>query len=643
MSLLPHAAERRPATFARGSGATVAVVGIALFAAAYDDGSYSLASRSAIAIAIWWTILVGVALGAWPSRRIPRAAFFTGALLAAFAAWDLISTAWAPSAERAFNEFDRTALYLGVFVLVVVASRDDRLARWLDGLALAIVATAIVALVSRLFPGSFPNRGLPTLLPSSSARLSFPLDYWNGLAIFVALGFPLLFAWLLDGGRARRVTAAGAFPLLGSVVYLSSSRGGAAAATGAAAVFLIAAPRRWAALWALVAAGTGTLLAVAVLRSRRLLVDGPFASATARSDGHRAALLLLAVCVLTAASVEAAVALGSRLPRPSRSMRRLCAVAIVALCVGAVSVEAYSLRNFARLPSTTSPTQQGNAVSDHLLSGSGSGRWQFWTAAIDEFRRAPIQGGGAGSFEAWWAEHGSFRYFIQDAHSIVFQTLAELGIVGILLLGTALGSGLVVGLARVRATAGRRRTSVAALLAAFTAYLIGAAVDWMWELTAVTLVGVCLLGLLTGPATSTRPRPSRRGRRTFAAALAALACAVLVGEAIALLVDVEVSTSQADARAGRLGEARAHALAAAKLEPWAETPYLQLALLDQSAGNLERAKVEVVESIHRNRDDWRSWLVASQIEARLGDVGLAAESLAQARSLDPRSSIVSAG
>ena len=174
MSLLPHATERRPAGFARGAGATVAVIGIAVFAVAYDDGSYSLASRSAIAIAIWWTILVGVALGAWPSRRIPRAAFVTGALLAAFAAWDLISTAWAPSAERAFNEFDRTALYLGAFVIVVVASRDDRLGRWLDGLALAIVATAIVALVSRLFPGSFPIPGPADAAPELERPAELP-------------------------------------------------------------------------------------------------------------------------------------------------------------------------------------------------------------------------------------------------------------------------------------------------------------------------------------------------------------------------------------------------------------------------------------------------------------------------------------
>ena len=84
-------------------------VGAVVFAVAYADGGYSLASRSTLALAVWWTILLGVAIGVWPLGRLTRAAAIPGALLAAFAAWDLASTAWAASAEDAFAEFDRTA------------------------------------------------------------------------------------------------------------------------------------------------------------------------------------------------------------------------------------------------------------------------------------------------------------------------------------------------------------------------------------------------------------------------------------------------------------------------------------------------------------------------------------------------------
>ena len=210
---------------------TSAVVAAAVFYVAYEDGSYSVASRSAIAIAVWWTILAGVVARVWPVERIPKGAVVTGSLLAAFAVWDLASTAWAASAEKAYTEFDRTALYLGVYVLVVVSTDRRRRANVVDGLTAAIAAIGVAALLSRLFPGLFPNRGLSTSLPNASTRLSFPLDYWNGLGIFVALAFPLLLYWMLGGDRARRVAALGLVPALGAVVYLTSSRGAVVAHT----------------------------------------------------------------------------------------------------------------------------------------------------------------------------------------------------------------------------------------------------------------------------------------------------------------------------------------------------------------------------------------------------------------------------
>ena len=142
--------------------ATAAVVAGVTFAVAYDDGGYSLASRSTLGLLVWWTILVGLLLGVWRPVRSMRAAAVPGLLLAALAGWSALSAAWSASAEDAVVEFDRISLYLGIYVLVVFAARPGRLGAWIDGLALAIVATAGVALVSRLFPGSFPARGLPS-------------------------------------------------------------------------------------------------------------------------------------------------------------------------------------------------------------------------------------------------------------------------------------------------------------------------------------------------------------------------------------------------------------------------------------------------------------------------------------------------
>src|SRR5262249_37576816 len=152
-----------------------------------------------------------------------------------------------------------------------------------------------------------------------------------------------------------------------------------------------------------------------------------------------------------------------------------------------------SVHSFTRLPGT------GGSVGGHLLSGGGSGRWQFWTAALDEFRRFPLHGGGAGSFAARWAQPGSFFFVDKGARSLFFETLAEVGIVGLLLLVGFLVSALVTAVRRLLAARDAARAAIASLLGAFTVYLLGAAVDWMWELTAVSAVGIAILGLLTGP------------------------------------------------------------------------------------------------------------------------------------------------
>lgn len=619
--LVPYPAMARTRSLPVSAIGTFALVAVAVFYVAYDDGSYSLASRSTIAIAVWWAILVGVGLGVWPRGRIPRGAVAVGLLLAAFAAWDLASTAWAASAENAYAEFDRTVLYLGVYVFAVVSTSARTRAAAVDGLTAAITAVAVVALVSRFFPGSFPGRGVSTLLPSASTRLSFPLDYWNGLGIFTALAFPLLLRSTLVGSRPRRATGVAAVPVLASVVYLSSSRGAVAALAGGIAVFVVAQPRRWAALGGVAVATAGAAAAIAVL--------------AARSEGWLAALALVLICAASAAVFEVGAAVVPRLELSARDRRRLRAAAIVVILLGAIAAvvgAALALRDFTRLP--TGVDASGGA---HLVSGAGSGRWQFWAAAIHEFAASPLHGRGAGSYKAWWLQHGSFRYFVVNAHSLYLETLGELGIVGFLLIMGAVAVGVVVSVRRLLGSRDEERALNAALLATFVVYLIGAGVDWMWQLTAVTVAGVFVLGLATGPPTASRA-PTGPPFRFALAAVAA--CAVIVAEAIPLLADVEVRKSQADVRAGDVRRARAHARDATKLEPWAATPYLQLALIDETAGELTSARVAIDHAVRRDDADWRLWFIAARIERRLGDTA-AASSLARARALNPRSTLLS--
>ena len=594
------------------------LVGLVVFWVGFDRGSYGVESRSALAIVVWWAIGAGVATGLLPLARVRRRALVPAGMLAAFAAFTLLSAAWGTGAEGVYAEFDRAALYLGIFVLALLCAHRGAAAVWCDGAALGITGIAVLALLSRLFPSLAGDQELLRVLPATGTRLFYPVGYWNGLAILVALGAPLLFATAVE----RTPVALSGVPAIAAAIYLTSSRGGAGTAILGALVFVGLSARRTAAVAAMLVAGAGSAAAVAILVWRHALVDGPLGSTAARGEGRSAALLLAVACGGTGL---AWALLARRLPRvPAGAARVALALAVVAVVAGVVLVHPVGrLHTFQQPPGAGGPSR-ANFVSEHLLSGAGTGRWQFWSAAADEWRAHPLAGHGAGSYEAWWAQHGSFAYFVRDAHSLYVEVLGELGVVGLALLVGALVGGLALVV--------RRRES-AALVALVVAYLFAAGIDWMWELTAVSAVAVASLGLACGSG----ERPARLPRPAVRAACAGLALAVVLAEGVPLGTALETRASQAAARHDDLAAARSAALAAHDLQPWAASPYLQLALVSELTGDTDRARGEIRDAIDRNRDDWRLWLVSARLATEAGAVGDAEAALARARSLNPRS------
>ena len=73
-----------------------------------------------------------------------------------------------------------------------------------------------------------------------------------------------------------------------------------------------------------------------------------------------------------------------------------------------------------------------------ILDFSGSRRYDFWEAAVDANATDPSVGIGPGTFDFWWTQHGSYAAYVRDAHSLYVETLAELGIIGLLLIGAPL-------------------------------------------------------------------------------------------------------------------------------------------------------------------------------------------------------------
>jgi hypothetical protein len=641
------------------------VVAAAVFGLALNDGTYGSVDRHSVGIAIWWALVLALGLSLWPLARPTNAALLAGCLLAALAGFTALSIAWADSAERAYAEFTRVTLYLGVFAVAVVAGTRANGRRWSDGMAIGIAAVGILALLSRLFPGLVNEDDLFLLLPDVKTRLSYPVDYWNGLGILIGLGFPLLLRGAIAArGMVWRGLALAPLPALVSVIYLTSSRGGAAAAVAGTIAFVAFTRRRPAAAGAVLSAAVFSAAAIAILLARPELVDGPLESAAAASQGRSAAPLIAAACVACgvfwAFAPRLAARRGFRLDR--RAQAALVAVGVVAALAGIVAADPVERFESFKRPPTEVKDPDREFVTGHLLSANSSGRWQYWESAIDQFETRPLVGRGAGSYEAWWAEHASFSRFIRDAHSLYLETLGELGLVGALLLLALFGSGAVAAAARLRRAERDDRATIAALAAVFAAFCLAAAIDWMWELTVVAMIGVACLGLLVGPATTQskatgagaepvreRGHRYRRASRARSArvipggarvVVATIGLSLIVAQAIPLLAQTRIEDSRAAAVRGDLAKALDDANAARKLQPWAASPHLQLALVNEETGDLGSALRSIRRAIDNDPSDWRLRLVAARLEVKAGLIPQARRSLERARSLNPKSPLL---
>lgn len=610
------------------------VVAVSVFVLAVRNGTYDDTSRQAFAIAVWWVVVLAATTRFVGTSGLSAAAWWAGAGLLGLATLAGLSALWGPSVENALGVLDLDCLYLGVFVLVAVAVRRAALRFWCDGLALGIAAIVGLALLSRLFPDLGPGSAQFRFL--ATMRLSYPMGYWNALAAFGALGAPLVLRSATASPRfAVRALSVGYLPVLAGVVYLTSSRGGAITTVIGLITFLVLTQRRVVSTLAVVAGGAGAAGVVAVLVARRELVTGPL-GAVAAHEGHTAVALIVPIC---AATGLAYALVSGPLLRSSFAFAERAVLVGLALAVGAAVVAVHPIsrvRAFKQLHAVSSTSQ--NPITEHLLSGSGSGRWQLWKAAADEFKAHPALGEGAGTFQSWWGQHRAFSSFVKNAHSLYLETLGELGAIGLALVALFVLAGVVAAVRRAYAARDEERVTRAALAAGFVAFAVAVAFDWLWQIPAVGAVGIALLALVTGPGLAVKQsRPPRRRYTPLIARslVVAVGLAAVGVEVVPLLGDLQLHASQAAVRRGNGQEALRSAATARDIEPWASSPYLQLALVEEEAGMLAPARADIRRAIRRDHLNWQLWFVAARIESESGAARAARRSLAQAHRLNP--------
>jgi O-antigen ligase len=325
---------------------------------------------------------------------------------------------------------------------------------------------------------------------------------------------------------------------------------------------------------------------------------------------------------------------------PVRTARRGAIAAAVAL-VALAAVFGPGLASSA-WDSFSTRTLAHRADPAKRLTTLNGNRRNIFASAIAAGRAHPLEGVGPGTFEFWWSADARDPEFMRDAHSLYLESFAELGWPGAIatlwLVLALLGGGLAGWRLLRREGTAAEAGAIAAALTAFLVFAVQAGVDWMWESTAVAVLGLAAAGCAV--AARQVAAPPRRPARALLAVGAVLAIAVQLPPMVSLS---RVRASQRDFRRGDVEAARNAAQEAVDAEPWGATSYVQRGLLEESADDLGAAAADLLRAERAEPTNWRHPLLLARIRAEQEDPAAAIAAYKRARALRPLSPVFRGG
>jgi O-antigen ligase len=480
--------------------------------------------------------------------------------------WSGLSIAWSPVPSLARDE---SLLYL----LYAVALAIPALTLKNEGERVAVVALvggaggllalgAAVHLIMDSSPDDFVGARLtfPVTYVNANAA-AFLLGVWSALALASRRALPLLV-------RASMLAAAAA-ALAAWVV--TQSKGAGIGLAASALVVLAVSPDR---LRLLLAAAMPAVLVAAAYAP----LTAPFRTDTdaelvaTGADAGRAILVVAAVAFGLGLVYAGADRLLDLSPRARDAVGRATAVGLAVALLAVLGLAAVRVGDPAdavadRWDAFRTPLTEETG-SSHFVN-LGSNRYDFWRVELAGFRDHPLAGVGARGFVT---EYQRERRSVEQparGHSVVFDALLETGIVGVALLGLAVGA-ILVGLAR-------RAASVAgiAALGTFAYFFVHGLGDWIWTFPALGVPVFTLAGAALSEGEGLRlPRPV-----TLAAGAAAIAASLV---ALPVWLSDRITSSALERNdPGALRTAR-------RLDPLAVEPWLAAhALATTPGGRIE--------------------------------------------------------
>ncbi len=492
-------------------GILISALGIVITFFSFSAGGYFIIRRGWGELVILYLLVLGLLFGLPIAGRMTRLGAAEFGLFAAYSLWILASVTWSYVPANSFAEFLRAVLYLAGFALFYLFLARRRWLTWLGHLFVAIAfVVALAALKTKIFPDAQE--------PVFDLRLSWPLTYWNALALMMVMAFPIGLNAIAEKGAAlalRMYYAVALFALL-AVLFFTVSRGGMIFLALALAIYLIFAVNR---LRILLQAGmaifwTGVVIAAcyvflpamkAICYQSSNCPQGPSLSLQS-SQGHSLGILLLVLFAAAAGSQVLIWWLDGKLQISAGLARQIgigLAVAGVAAVMGAGTIvlsKAGGPVTFIRNQvNTLSSTQRAQPVADpsqRLLSDQ-SERPQEYKISLKTLAAHPLTGTGANTWEVSWLKNRPYEMPVKNGHSLFFDSLAELGIIG---------GGLLVGFVVVFFVnsirdlrflgCSRHREIYGAFFAASTALILHSFMDWDWQMPVVFLPFLFFAGAL---------------------------------------------------------------------------------------------------------------------------------------------------
>jgi hypothetical protein len=451
-------------------------------------------------------------------------------LLLALAALTALSVIWSVQPDDSWQDAGRMFAYAGVFAAAVMLVRAAP-GRWpavLGGVTLAAVATCVYALLTKVFPGEF-DAGDPY------ARLRAPYEYWNAIGLTAAMGV-IGCMWLGARRAGHALLSALAYPAMGLMIVtllLAYSRGALAALLLGLVMWFCIVPLRLRGAAVLITGAVAGGLVVAWDFSRHALNTDNIPLAARVSAGHQLGVLLVAmILVLLLAGLAIGFTTDRRAPAvASRRNAGAVLLALLALVViafaGALAVSHRGLVGSIShgVHSLTDPHAPVPPNTPGRLTAIGSVRARYWNEGLKIFTAHPVLGAGAEGYGTARLRYRTETLDVRHAHGFLIQTLADLGLVGLVLVLALLASWMAAagrpthpfnrhwtgGLAprgwRSRARPAWRhvpmpytpeRIGMLSMLCLVVVFGIHSLVDWTWYVPGDACVALLCAGWLAG-------------------------------------------------------------------------------------------------------------------------------------------------